>query len=95
MIVMSRSAKMIYNFPTELNLEVMMKSGVWVRVTCDTFRSYYGPRRIDGEAYNGICYYRDTNHPYKGKKPFIYKTLCRSDYTTKVGKNYNPVKRRF
>jgi hypothetical protein len=92
---MSKNQKIQYDFSTEKNLEVMMKSGTWVRVTCDTFRCYYGPRRINHEKYDGIYYYRDTNQPYDNNEEHTHRELYRSDYKPKVGKNHNPWKRGF
>lgn len=92
---MNRYEKLRYDFPTERNLEVQLPNGVWCRVTCDSFRSYYGPRRIDYEPYSGIYYYRDTNFPYTDMKEYTYMELQRSDYKPKVGVNNNPHKRRF
>lgn len=92
---MNRCEQLRYDFPTEKNLEVRMRSGVWVRVTCDTFRSYYGPRRINEETYDGLYYYKDTNFPYIDVEEYTYRDLLRSDYKSKVGKNYNPIKRCF
>jgi hypothetical protein len=86
---------MYYNFPTERNLEVLSKSGYWIRVTCDTFRSYHGPRRIDGEPFYDLYYYRDTNFPFTDDCDYKFAELFRSDYVSKVGENHNPVKRRI
>ena len=43
-----------------------MASGVWCQVTCDTFRSYAGSRRVNGEIYNGPVFYSGTNYLYEG-----------------------------
>ncbi len=64
---MSRSIKQRYDFPTQLCLEVSFNNEDWCRVTCDTFRAFKGPRRIQGELYNGKVYYKGTNYIFTGK----------------------------
>ena len=64
---MSRQLKQQYDFPTELCLEVSFEKNKWCRVTCDTFRAFKGPRRIQGEAYNGNVYYKGTNYIFEGR----------------------------
>lgn len=61
-----RTEKLVYFFPTEKNLEVFTPSGVWARVTCRTFRSWTGPRRIDKIKYEGPIFYENTNYLYEG-----------------------------
>jgi len=67
--------KLIYNFETHHVLEVCSpNTGVWHRVTCDTFRSWDGQRRItkgnpnpwitqvfEPQVYEGPLYYFQTN----------------------------------
>lgn len=78
---MSRSQKLIYDFPTERNLEVQLANGKWYRVTCDTFRSFFGPRRIDGMNFDGLHFYSTTNFLFEVDldAEFSYKVLERSD----------------
>lgn len=64
---MSRTIKQKYDFPTQLCLEVSQNNIDWYRVTCDTFRAFKGPRRIQGEPYNGKVYYKGTNYIFTGK----------------------------
>ena len=40
--------------------------GEWNQVTCSTFRSYAGGRRINGEIYEGPILYHNTNYLYEG-----------------------------
>ena len=40
--------------------------GEWNQVTCSTFRSYAGGRRINGELYEGPILYHGTNFLYEG-----------------------------
>ena len=70
---MSRLQKQIYDFPTEKCLEIFWEGLGWCRVTCDTFRAFKGPRRVQGEEYNGPVYYKGTNYLHLGqvKKPRV------------------------
>jgi hypothetical protein len=61
-----RNEKLTYHFPTEKNLEVQMVNGEWARVTCKTFRSFAGNRRINNEMYEGPLLYFETNYLYEG-----------------------------
>jgi hypothetical protein len=62
-----KSEKLVYHFPVEKGLEVQINgSGTWARVTCKTFRSFAGNRRINGETYNGPILYFETNYLYEG-----------------------------
>jgi hypothetical protein len=78
---MSRSQRLIYDFPTERHLQVQMDNGKWYRVTCDTFRSYFGPRRIDGMDFDGLHFYRTTNFIFQADldAEFTYEILERSN----------------
>jgi len=90
--------KLIYDFPTQKATEVFEDGIGWVRVTCNRFRSFNGPRRIlnwdndnnpDHKDYNGPVYMFETNHIYKGEnKGYIYP----QDYVRKSrprpGENY-------
>jgi hypothetical protein len=78
---MSRSQKLINDFPDERNLEVQMQSGRWCRVTCFTFRSYFGPRRVDGMPFDGLYFYEGTNMLYEVglDDQFTHKILERTD----------------
>jgi hypothetical protein len=61
------SKNLVYYFNTADHLEVENHSnGDWVRVTCFTFRSYAGNRRINGEMYEGPILYSSTNLLYEG-----------------------------
>lgn len=61
------SKNLVYYFNTAAHLEVENHSnGDWVQVTCLTFRSYAGNRRVNGEVYEGPILYRDTNMLYEG-----------------------------
>ena len=52
------SKNLAYHFNTASHLEVQNNSnGDWVQVTCNTFRSYAGNRRINGETYLGAGFY--------------------------------------
>tara|TARA_B100001094_G_C17695596_1_gene560146 strand:+ start:82 stop:417 length:336 start_codon:yes stop_codon:yes gene_type:complete len=62
-----KSEKLVYHFPTEKNLEIQMKSGEWARVTCKTFRSFAGNRRVNEEIYEGPILYFETNYLYEGE----------------------------
>jgi len=75
------TVKLVYDFPTQLCTEVFMDE--WVRVTCKSFRSFNGPRRILKfnpenkpfyEEYNGPVYLFETNIPLKdmNKKGYVY-----------------------
>ena len=61
-----KNEKLVYHFPTEKNLEVQMLEGGWARVTCKTFRSFAGNRRINNEIYEGPILYFETNYLYEG-----------------------------
>jgi len=61
-----KNEKLVYHFPTEANLEVQMSNGDWARVTCKTFRSFSGNRRINNETYEGPLLYFETNYLYEG-----------------------------
>lgn len=58
-----------------------MDNGKWYRVTCDTFRSFFGPRRIDGMNFDGLYFYKTTNHMFQADidTEFTYEILERSD----------------
>lgn len=79
------TGQLIYEFPTERLLEIELNSGRWCRVTCDTFRSYGGPRRIDGKTYNGPCYYQHTNKLAEcdDERPWKLKTTEESNIQVK------------
>lgn len=77
-----KTVKLIYDFPTQLSTEVFMFDS-WLRVTCDRFRSFNGPRRImkfdkDNKAYyeeyKGPVYLFETNKILKepAKEGYIY-----------------------
>jgi len=81
--------KIYYDFPTEKELEVEYLPDKWARVTCDTFRSFYGKRKIQGEIYEGPIYYSDTNkiyHPKKSDK--INSIIGRSNINSLKRKKY-------
>ena len=64
------SKNLVYYFDTYKHLEVEMTEGKWKgewnQVTCSTFRSYAGGRRINGELYEGPILYHGTNFLYEG-----------------------------
>jgi hypothetical protein len=64
---MSRSHKLIYDFPRQLCLEISYDNIEWSRVTCETFRAFKGARRVQGEPYDGKTYYKGTNYIHRGK----------------------------
>jgi hypothetical protein len=55
--------KMVYDFNTAANLEILMPESKykWYRVTSVNFRSFNGKRRINGEEYKGPVYLFQTN----------------------------------
>ena len=64
------SKNLVYYFDTYKHLEVEMTEGKgkgeWNQVTCATFRSHAGGRRINGELYEGPILYHGTNYLYEG-----------------------------
>ena len=64
---MSRSYKLIYDFPRQLCLEISYDNIEWSRVTCETFRAFKGARRVQGDPYEGKTYYKGTNYIHRGK----------------------------
>ena len=61
------SKNLVYYFDTAAHLEVENHSnGDWCQVTCLTFRSYAGNRRVGGEVYEGPILYSGTNLLYEG-----------------------------
>ena len=60
------SKNLVYDFDLHKHLEVEMSNGEWNQVTCATFRSYAGGRRINGETYDGPILYHSTNYLYEG-----------------------------
>ena len=61
------SKNLVYYFNTAAHLEVENHAnGDWVQVTCFTFRSYAGNRRVGGEMYEGPILYSGTNLLYEG-----------------------------
>ena len=61
-----KNEKLVYHFPIEANLEAQMLSGEWARVTCKTFRSFAGNRRVNNKIYEGPVLYFETNYLYEG-----------------------------
>lgn len=47
-------SKLKMPFPTTAKLEIENHS--WIEVTPEVFRSWTGPRRIDGKSYSGPVY---------------------------------------
>ena len=68
---MTKNVKIKYDFDTSANLEVQLKNGEWYRVTSCDFRSFYGPRRINEELYEGNIYYKQTNVVVDNPKQYI------------------------
>ena len=60
------SKNLVYYFDLYKHLEVEMSTGEWNQVTCTTFRSYAGGRRVNGEPYDGPILYHNTNYLYEG-----------------------------
>ena len=60
------SKNLVYHFETYKHLEVELSNGEWNQVTCASFRSYAGNRRINGKRYDGPVLYQDTNYLYEG-----------------------------
>ena len=60
------SKNLVYYFDLHKHLEVEMSTGEWNQVTCTTFRSYAGGRRVNGEPYDGPILYHNTNYLYEG-----------------------------
>lgn len=89
---MSSSKRIKYDLNTEANLEVEIK-GIWYRVTPCEFRSFNGSRRINGFAYLGPIYYKQTNDvvPEHALIPLINYP---DNYQAK-GTNNNNIRRRF
>ena len=76
------SKNLVYYFNVAAFLEVENASnGDWVQVTCATFRSYAGNRRINGEEYLGPVLYSGTNFLYEG--PLNGKIITIQDEDTK------------
>ena len=65
---MSRNLKLKYPFNTAANLEVEYAPTKWCRMTCDKFRCFLGPRRINNEPYEGPVFYERTNFEYTRKE---------------------------
>jgi hypothetical protein len=55
--------KLKYDFDTSKCLEVEYKPGAWNRVTCNTFRSYNGNRRITTWDENKNPVYTEFDNP--------------------------------
>ena len=71
------SKNLVYYFNTAAHLEVENHAnGDWVQVTCFTFRSYAGNRRVGGEMYEGPILYSGTNMLYEG--PLTGKIVSQS-----------------
>jgi hypothetical protein len=89
---MHSTKQLCYPFNTIANLEVQIKE-TWYRVTPCDFRSFNGPRRINGLEYSGPIYYKKTNDVVKKDKltPLINYPI---DYNP-VGINNNNIRRRF
>jgi len=60
------SKNLVYFFEPYKHLEVELSNGEWNQVTCASFRSYAGNRRINGELYEGPILYHGTNFLYEG-----------------------------
>jgi hypothetical protein len=78
-----QTEKLVYDFPTQLSTEIGYEDGFWIRVHCNRFRSYNGPRRIlhldkegkgEYQEYNGPVYYYESNKRLKDKtkKGYVY-----------------------
>jgi hypothetical protein len=62
-----------YYFDASSNCEVGLK-GEWYRTTPRQFRSWDGPRRLNGEDYDGPLFYFKTNMvtDYRGTEETVY-----------------------
>ena len=67
------TGELFYDFDPALLCEVGLK-GRWYRVTPRQFRSWDGPRRFNGEDYDGPLFYFKTNIPtdFKGTEEIVY-----------------------
>ena len=81
---MARLIKPKYDFNTAADLEVEYKSGCWARVTENWFRSFVGPRRINGLPYKGPIYYEGSNFRYKKKKGDKVRILSIEEHNDKA-----------
>ena len=76
------TVKLIYDFQTQLSTEVF-DHGVWLRVTCNYFRSFNGQRRIMKFDKQNQPYYEEYNGPI-----FLYETNIKLKDMTKKGYVY-------
>lgn len=60
-----RKVKMQYDFPEHAHLEVEYQPGKWARTTARHFRSWIGPRRVNGEEFDGLVFFEGTNIVYE------------------------------
>ena len=49
-----RKVKTFYEFDPSAHLEVEYQPGKWARTTARHFRSWIGPRRVNGEEFDGL-----------------------------------------
>lgn len=63
-----KKLKLVQDYVESANLEVEYSEGKWARVTSRQFRSFLGPRRVDGVDYVGLVFYEGTNYPYVPKE---------------------------
>ncbi len=56
---------MVYDFDPSAFLEVEYKEDKWARTTAREFRSWIGPRRVNGESFDGLVFYEGTNIVYE------------------------------
>ena len=68
---MAKNSKIKYDFNTSAHLEAQLANKKWYRVTSCDFRSFYGPRRINGDLYEGSIYYKQTNVVVDDPKPYV------------------------
>ena len=72
---MSRNLKLKYPFNTAANLEIEYVPNRWARVTCNQFRCFLGPRRINKEHYEGPVFYERTNFIYTPKEDDVVRHI--------------------
>ena len=60
-----RKVKTFYEFDPSAHLEVEYQPGKWARTTARHFRSWIGPRRVNGEEVDGLVFFEGTNIVYE------------------------------
>jgi hypothetical protein len=85
------TGKLIYDFETTSNCEVLVKE-TWCRVTPREFRSFQGKRRINNESYEGPVYLFKTNkqiHITDSTENIVYSPDVEYIFSKKrIGENF-------